>query len=510
MKQIYTILCMLIFAGSAYAAGGQRSKEQIYVTSIEQLIEAIAKDDVQVRMAAGDYYVEDRDLALFQSANLATHNNVIDEATCAPTPTGKLYNVITLLNFSGSRSVFDLEGVKIYLNTSLFNLLDKKRLFLAVVSGHESHLKGLSFISRGEDREDNPNHPKLSAVAFTVHGVGNTIEDLYLEVKGSHPYGYGYLYGKSSNKQGIALNKQSSLLVAGSNTHLKGCSVITRAFGHGIVLQGPHNTTIEDCYVEGAMRSTDDIIKNDPLGLAAANAYFSSYPAQNTRSVDYEDGYKITAGEMISLSEDGVRTYARGSSYNTTTTQGVRVIRTVVKNMRGGYHLNDGRGGVVIEDCGAIGCQTQGFTISSGMTITGSYGDAMYSPLISNWSNASNATVEVSLVADQAEDLRFAPCRVAEIAGENNKITIKKYNPKDPRWRSYTPSDRGIVLGESYYQDVHSAYLPVAKSSTIINETGLPILITNGSSNNSIITTGAVEQVNAGEGNQVEKKRKNR
>ncbi len=480
------------------------------INSVAELIAAIKLDDQDLTMAPGKYYIEDADTGLFDYVDLKVHDNALDGDGDAIVTTGGTYSVCTLLNFSGSNSTFDLDGVQIYFNTSIFKALKNgaTRAHLVLFEGHNNTVKGLEFISWGNDTEDAPNYsPDSSPIACVVQGIGNTIEDLYLLVKGSYPYGYGYIFGKSSNTVGVTIRKQSSLLIAGSNTTLKNCTVVTQAFGHGIVIQGAQNTLIEDCYVQGTMRSTDDILANDPLGLCASTGNYSQYPPHNSNSTEAEkhetyDGYILKAGEMICLSEDGVRTYGDGN-HTTTNTATVTVKGTTIKNMRGGFHLEYGDGIMTMENCTTIGCQTQGFTVEGSCVITGCKSDAMYAPAITNWYNKSNATVEVALMPDQATDERFRPYRIAEINGSYNDITLTLDDPTDPAWATYTPLEKGIVLGESYYYDIQASSSPVAISTTLVNETGLPIYITNGSYNNTITTDGTVEEVGAGSGNSI-------
>ncbi len=483
------------------------TEPDITVSSVAELISAIEESDLYIKMTGGVYYVDDK--SLMQAFDIPIHDNVIAEATGAPTPSGSTYAVTSLLNFSGSRNTIDLTDVYIYFNTSIFDELGSVRIFQNVITGHQNTITGLTFVCYGTDTEDNPSYPKDSAITMVVHGVGNTLDGVYIQSKGSYPYGYGYMHGKSgTSAAGITPKKQSTFLIAGSDTQVLNSTVRAGAFGHGIVIQGAQNTYIEGCLVQGDMRSTDDILANDPLGIAASTNNFSQYPPHNTKGSECEthsvgSGYYITAGEMIALSEDGVRTYNEGSNYNTTTTTNVTIKNTTVKNMRGGFHLEYGSGEMIIEDCTAQGNQTQGYTVDSGTSIINCKGDAMYSPLITNWYNRSNATVEVALMPDTPEDERFRPWRIAEIAGSNNNITITLDDPTDSAWDSYTPLADGIVLGASYYNDVQGSNSPVASYSTVVNETGLPMLITNGSNNNTITTNGTVDQTGAGSNNTV-------
>jgi hypothetical protein len=60
----------------------------------------------------------------------------------------------------------------------------------------------------------------------------------------------------------ISHQKHSGLLVTGSNTSLYKVKLYMRSFGHGFYVQKKaENVHFQDCYVEGEVRSTDDILK---------------------------------------------------------------------------------------------------------------------------------------------------------------------------------------------------------------------------------------------------------
>lgn len=461
--------------------------DAIVVSSVAELINYISQDDVNVKMTAGIYYVDNT--SLMSKYDLLAHDNTLESAYAVTSETSSnVYNVTSLLNFSGSRSTFDLTDVYIYFNTKNFTTMGSVRIFLVAVSGHESELKGLQFICYGDDTEDDPYYPQDSAVTCAVHGVSNTLTDVRIESKGSYPYGYGSHYGlNDSQYELVDIHKQTTMLISGSNTHLDGCTVRARAFGHGIAIQGAQNTLIENCLVQGDVRSNDDIIDIDPLGLVALT---------NQHSESYLDGI-MARGDMCSLSEDGIRTYANAASYSTTDTGNVTVKNTTVKHMRRGYMLEFATSATMtIDGCTSIGNIEVGFMISSNTTITNCVGDALYGPLLSNSYNRNSGYAQVELMADEPEDSRFSPDRLVEIAGSNNVIVLSNYNGEK------RATELPITFGESYYYDHNGSNSPVAKSTKLTTTTGMPIVITNGSSSNTIYTNNMdVTETNAGSGN---------
>src|SRR5690606_33592513 len=139
----------------------------------------------------------------------------------------------------------------------------------------------------------------------------------------------------------ISHQKHSGLLVTGSNTSLYDCKLYMRSFGHGFFVQKhAENVHFEDCYVEGEVRSTDDILKE-----TEGPAYDVNF---RTWTENREGEYRVTPGYMKSLCEDGFRTY--GGIKN------ISFKNCMAKNTRGGFELRT-NGGIYLENCTTIGTE---------------------------------------------------------------------------------------------------------------------------------------------------------
>ncbi|MFI3283286.1 MAG: hypothetical protein SNG10_07240 [Rikenellaceae bacterium] len=242
------------------------ASESIEISTIEELVEYAAKDGVDVTMRSGVYKIDDPKVAKRvvikkYSATSAKEDQV-----------GVDYPITTLLHFSGSNSTYNLQGVTIKLSGELHESFSTGHIFELFVTGDNNTIKGLSM----EDEGDVP-PKKGSAIMVHIMGDDNTLDGVQLLVRGSSPYGYGHLLGKGGSSVLVDLHKHSSLLVSGRDTKLLRCRVITRAYGHGIVMQGAVNTYIEGCYVEGRMRTTDDMLA-ERSGVAYDSGFKTIYP----------------------------------------------------------------------------------------------------------------------------------------------------------------------------------------------------------------------------------------
>ncbi len=475
-KFFYLGITLLVVALStiySYAA-----QESVTISTIEELIDYAQHDNVNVTMKSGEYHIDDPKMA--QRVVLKKYSATSSKED----QVGKDYPITTYLHFSGNNSTYNLEGVVVTLSGDLHATLSTGHALEMQVSGNNNLIKGLSL------RDEGDTAPKTSAIMAHVMGDDNTLDGVNLFIKGSSPYGYGHLLGKGKPTGLVDLHKHSSLLVSGKDTKLLNCRVITRAYGHGIVMQGAVNTYIEGCYVEGEMRSTDDMLK-DKEGVAFESGFKTIYPP----------GY-IEPNRMIALSEDGIRTYPYGSFVGRRT-QGVTVINTTVKNMRSGVDLSAHIPPTVIKGCTAIECQEKGYSIGSTGVIIDSRGDAKYGPLLTfQRANVKDCYVELELMPTESS---YKVTRLAEINGQNHYIKLTNYNSQ------VRESPLPIVFGESFWSDVHIFREPEADPAkfsgaynvTLINETGMPTEFKALSGDNRLFTDGVVSE-DQGKGNIVE------
>lgn len=446
----------------------------INISSLAELREYAAENDGNIKMAAGTYTINDA--SYFKDIAADRYDDTSDQIVDG------VYNVTTLLHFSGDNNTFDLTGVEITVDTSIYPDIDNNgKINEVYISGTNNTIKGLSFKNLG-DGYTAPYTDGTSAVMLLLAGVDNTLEDVSLYIVGSWPYGYGNLLGKSTDAL-VSLHKHSSLLIVGTGGKLSGCSVITRAFGHGVVLQGAVDTLIEDCYVEGEMRSTNDMLSGDLSDITK----FVTVDGKDVPASYYAPGY-FEEGHMISMQEDGVRTYLDGP-FSYSRTKGVTVRNTTVKNMRNAFILVFGSGDMLVYNCTAIDCEV-GYSGGTGITISGSKGDAKYGPLFSfPYKSGKNCTMDLKLTESESD---FPPLRLGEINGTGHSIVISKEDD------SQSIYDLPIVFGECAYADdkffrgyAYSEYVS-ADNVTLNNKTGEPVRLTDLSNGNKVSTNGTV------------------
>lgn len=435
----------------------------VEISSLQELAHYSAKDNVELRLKPGIY--ELNDAAIGQELDMKLYKG--------DTPT-RDYPAAALLHFSGNNSSYNLTGCTINLDTKLHQAFPKRKLFEVLVSGNGNLIEGLTVRDIG-------NHaPTNSAIMLTVMGDDNIISKADLFIHGSSPYGYGHLLGKGGGAL-VPLHKHSSLLVAGKNTKLLGCKVVAHGFGHGIVLQGAVDTLIQDCYVEGELRTTDEMLK-ETSGLAFDTGFKSDYPPG-----------KIIPGQIKCLAEDGIRTYAYGSLVGRSTER-VTVKNCTVKNMRSGVCLGFERGPSLISGTTVIGCRERGYSIGTDGVIENSRGDAMYGPLLTFLGpRAKNCVIDLELMPAIS---KFPVPRLLEINGTGHVITVRNYEGK--RRKKEAP----IVFGESDWGDIHLFRTPDsdpkkysgAYSCTLTNLTGLPIILSELSEDCTIFTNGKIKK----------------
>lgn len=440
-KIIYNILFLLL-SFSVHAKNIRQ--DTIYINSVDKLAKYAAKSNVLVKMKPGEYTINSIKIGKLSVFKYGENSKKKGD-----------FKIGSLIHFSGNNSKYFLVGVTINIDGKLHKNYGKSEFSEFLVSGNNNYIEGL----KGKDLDDVV--PANRVQMLRVMGDDNVIKNADLFVRGSTPYGYGHLLGKG--KRALAtLHKHSVLLVEGANTKLLGCKVVTHAFGHGIFMQGAVNTLLKDCYLEGKMRPTNEMLA-ETSGPAFNAGFKSDYPPGN-----------ILPNEIKALSEDGIRTYPYGG-LNNRRTKGVTVINCTVKNMRSGFDLSANLPPTKIVGSTAIGCQEKGFSVGSEGVIKNSKGDAMYGPLITFIDkNIKNCKVNLQLVNTVSQ---YKVSRLAEINGSGHYITISNYENKKRSVES------PIVFGESFWGDVHRFRNPNkphgdyggARNITLFNYTGMPV-----------------------------------
>ena len=409
---------------------------EVKVNSIKELAEYASQSGNVITMSPGVYQLTDY---LSIDSMIKRHER-------------KEFQFIT---FSGNNNVFNLEGVELEVDNSLRESLNAplhNSEFL--ITGSNNTFKGLTIKFKGKGTAK-------GAAAFVVGGTNNILKNIVLHVNGSFPYGYGDYLGKGK-KSIVKHKKHSGILITGINTKLYGCKVFIKSLGHAFFIQGGDNTYFKDCYAEGEIRATNEML-TETSGPAFDNNFASIYR-------NYDGEKKIPSNYMKSLNECGFRTYSTGK---------VTAINCVAKNMRVGFALAK----VSLKNCEAINCE-RGYYLNKAVT-KNCRGDAKYGPLL-------------YLVGDEASkiDLTLMPGEtnmnvhaVATICGKGHEVSIKNFDKQ--KRKKVIP----IMLGYGMPSSGEiSAIIPEksAENIKINNKASLAIVVGKMASNCKIKTNGEV------------------
>lgn len=437
MKKIQSILIIIVLFVS-----GTLKAEEIKISSLKELANYASQSGNVITMSPGVYQLTD----------------YLPIDSMKVRRTRKQFQYIV---FSGSNNTFHLKGVEIELDTKLRIALNPpihSDEFL--ITGSENTFKGLTIRCKGEGTS-------RGGTVLQVAGKGNVLKDITIHVSGAYPYGYGDLFGKGKAKETVIPHKKhSGLLVTGSNTELYRCNLYNRSFGHCFFIQQkPENVYFEDCYAEGVVRTTDDI-----LAETSGPAFDVNF---RTWTQNREGKYMVTPGYMKSLCEDGFRTY--GESKN------IYFKNCTAKNTRAGFELRSK--GVRLENCTTIGTE-RAYWVGDNAIVINCKGDANYGPLL--FVEGSNVNVELTI--DTAESDRLVHALVT-IQGKNNIVALKSLQGKMrikslPILIGYTHPKHGESM--SPYDEGETDGLKLK------NETGMPIKIGSMANGCEIETNGKV------------------
>jgi len=373
---------------------------QNVVSSFTELIPYLDDDDVDVVMTPGTYRITPDDVTsgLFPS-------NPVDP-----------YNA-TLLSFTGSNSTFDFTGVTIEVDTRVFQSFGNIDVKEIAVWGDDLVLKNLTLTDIGNTR------PRRTALGVLLDGSRNRIEGFNMTVRGSYPYGYGDIFGKGSGYV-IKHFKHSAILVRGDDNHLLNCNIFHRAYGHGIFCQGSLRARIEGCYLEGEVRTTDEVLAELGTGSGADGVNFETNWALDP--VDNPDGpgFTLPAGSTFSLQEDGIRAYNTGPGLDgvSRNTRDMEVIDCTIHYMRSGVTIGFCDNIKYVENCVSIGCEN-GYWVGTEGEIVSSAGTAEFGPLLTTaYQNNRDTVVDLTIL--ESED-PVTNNMVAYLGGSGHDITFR-------------------------------------------------------------------------------------
>lgn len=435
---------------------------QTTVSSLSELKQYLDVDNANVVMSPGTYTITEAAVLNGDYADTVIMNGSTNKV---------------LLVFRGSNSTYDFTGVTINVETAVFSSLGNYDVNEIQILGNNNVLKNLTLVDLGsvDDR------PTKRAQNIVMDGSGNRIEGFHVTVKGSYPYGYGDAFGKGGSWT-IKHYKHSGCLIRGESNHLKNCTFIQRSYGHCVFMQAASNPIIEGCYIEGEVRTTDDMLAE------------TSGPAFD---IDFQTvwGYRLPPGYMLSLAEGGIRAYNAG----TTRIDGVEyqrgtsnptVLNCTIKNMRTGVVLAHASGYKYVEGCSAIGCET-GFSLGTSGDLVNCSADAAYGWVYKDAYDSNNGVNADITVLPPSAPYYNGSGVLAYIGGYNHNFTLRSADPNPNQniqvmFGGDLPGIR-FLNGANASQNNHTP-----NNVTLNNFTNFPVLLTSGSSSISGQSCGSV------------------
>jgi len=365
-----SLLCLL-------STSPQATAEEVHIESLQQLHNYAARSGNQVTLKPGTY-------------------QLIDLIPLDSIRRRRRQKEYTYIDFSGSHNQFHLDGVEIIADTKIRQALRPPvHTNEFIISGDHNEIHGLTITNTGNGRSP-------GGALISIIGDDNTLSHGTFTIRGSSPYGYGDLFGKGGPTV-IGHQKHSGVQIKGSRTRILDCRLTIRSFGHGFFVQGGEGQHFENCYVEGEVRATSEMLKETEGPAHRVDFQM----VLKTRKGDH----KVLPGYTKSLCEDGYRTY--------NAVKDLTLINCVAKNMRGGFELRTKAGGVQLSNCQAIGCE-RGFWVSNGAVIQDSTGDNQYGPLL--FVEGKGARVDLTLKGASPASIVHA---LAAISGSDHVVTIQ-------------------------------------------------------------------------------------
>ena len=415
----------------AFVTSALHAVEPVTVSSLADLARVAAADNQSVRMTPGVYPLTD----YLTPAVLADIAAKVDRKQSRPP--------VPMFTFIGNGNRFDLSGVVFEIDTALYaKLPGRSYIRCIIIAGNNNTFTGLNIRQVGAQRGSGGN-------TLSIAGTGNTVENFTLNVHGSYPYGYGDLFGKGGPNL-LGIQKQSGIQILGNNTLVRRTRVISRAFGHCFYIQVGGDIRLEDCYAEGSVRSTTEMLR-DTSGPAFDLGFKSVYANRDGR-------YMITPGYMKSLSEDGFRTYGGAGR--------VTLVNCTAINTRAGFEIgarDDATVKTEIIGGNALGCE-RGYLIGSHTLVRDSRGDISHGPLL-YLRGGLDSDVELELTGDGPAPGAMVHA-IATIAGQNHRVRLTRQAHEKPA--PALPILFGFGMPE--HAEMSSAILPAPTSNvTLIN-----------------------------------------
>ncbi|VGO11710.1 hypothetical protein PDESU_00256 [Pontiella desulfatans] len=387
-----------------------------------------------------------------------------------------------IFNFSGSNNTFDLTDVRIEIDTQVYADMPNSKNPHGYM-GFRMHGDHITILG-GEFEDIGEKVGPRGANEFEIMGNDFTMKGSSVTVRGSAPYGYGDMYGKGRGAF-VRLQKHALMSVMGDRILIEDCDFKVFSYGHGIHMHGSQDNVFRNVKMLGALRLTDEIY-NEKSGPAAEHDYKIMFP-------DWMQGQPIPKGQMLSLTEDGIRAYVRGTNKEGVerNTGHVTMENCTIVRMRTCVALA-AASSADVTDCTVREAGGTAYGLPSNCTIRRCKGDASYSPLLSiPYSNRRNADIELELVETDQDAGDHA---LANIVGSNHRITITysgKTRPK--KLREICIGSTGERYREDNTDEKELREKNNANGITLINETPHPVFLTEFSSNCEVITHSSVK-----------------
>ncbi|MEQ8338936.1 MAG: hypothetical protein RIA62_16370 [Cyclobacteriaceae bacterium] len=445
----YKIFHLFVLMCSVCVLRAQELRDEdgfIEIDDIDALRTYASQDHVKVRLLPGFYQ--------------------IDEADCKQ-----------FIQFTGNHSVYDMTGARIMVDTQLFTQTDLSpglndgRMYCVIgIHGDNVHMEGLYIETYG----DTPGVQSRNKI-FNLTGKNVTLKNAEIRTSGSNPWGYGSFYGLG----GGDVRKMNGIRIAwpGENIKVIGCKVHMRAMGHAIFVQGAKNTLIEDCHVDGLLRTTDDILA-ETSGYAFDKGFKAAKGGYIEGVTVAEDG-SFLPGEMFSLSEDGIRIYPRAQRDQDTETGTTIIKNCTVTNMRRGICTGLDKTGDKVINCEVKNCVATGFNVGIADTLINCRADAKYSEAFGlPYLNARDASVDIEITDSRGG---MGNNMLAKINGQNHQVTIQTADP------SFIPEDMEIRFStKEGYGGPRGDTTPFSKNIKLDNQTAANVILLPGARDNQI------------------------
>ncbi len=429
------------------------------VATLDDFRKAIQKSHQKIRMKPGIYRATSVDppvtLPLRQSVSGVGRDR----------KKGRQEHVFAV---NGSNNTFDLRDVVFETPVSV-----QAKLSRAAHVSDTWHVNGAKNVFIGGDFRNVIDMPypdyQVTENEFEICGDGNRFYDCTFVIRGSVPYGYSDYYGKGSGSFG-RLNKHSFMSIDHANdTQLIRCKVYHQSFGHCVHMHTVDGVLIQDCAFTGVLRPTDDIYR-EVAGRAVENDF----------NILFRGKRPIPRNEMISLNEDGIRSYED--------VRNVKVVNTTIERMRGAVQLLC-TGDVTLENVTVLEAGDFSFDVSatkgSRILMKDCRGDLAYNPVfnLTRGEVPTNGVFELTIL-NPPEGSRTTPkSSLGKICGNRCRFVLR-----DGTTRPLPEEVNHLVCGGDHG----------LTDSIIENYTGAKLILKRNVRNCSIKSVGPVEDHGSG------------